>query len=284
MDISQIEALLAVCKIRNFTKAAEFLHISQSAVTARIKALEATLGKTLLDRDKRNVRLTQAGIAFLPYAERMLRIYEESKVTLQEEVDHHLIVSGPGSVWHYTYLQNMLDFREKHPSIAVKFLSYIDSSYMIRDLLLDGIVQLALRYDPPEHPKFTKKFLFEEEIILVSSKPRENFITRTDFYDQNYYHIEWGHPFPEWFRGIVGDAYIPPLQTDHSAIMLTMLLQGGGFGYLPRAIADPYIQTGQLYELPTEFTVPPSKVYAVYLTDNQDDPRIELGLEMLGIE
>lgn len=64
MDISQIEALLAVCKIRNFTKAAEFLHISQSAVTARIKALEATLGKTLLDRDKRNVRLTQAGIAF----------------------------------------------------------------------------------------------------------------------------------------------------------------------------------------------------------------------------
>ncbi|MCM3782574.1 LysR family transcriptional regulator [Neobacillus mesonae] len=284
MDISQIEAFLAVCKIRNFTKAAEFLHISQSAVTARIKALETTMGKILLDRDKRNVSLTHAGIAFLPYAERMLRIYEESKVTLQEELDHYLILSGPGSVWHYSYLQHLLEFRHEHPRVAVKFLSYIDSSYMIRDLLLDGMVQLTIRYDPPDHPKLSRKFLFEEEIILVSSKPRDIAITRADFYSHDYCHIEWGHPFPEWFNGMVGSGYIPYLQTDHSTIMLTLLLQGAGFGFLPRIVAEPYINSGHLYQLPSEFTIPSSKLYVLYLTENQADPRVQLGLKMLGVE
>ncbi|MEK3987526.1 LysR family transcriptional regulator [Paenibacillus sp. FSL K6-3166] len=68
MDLSQLEAFLAVCRIRNFTKASEHLHISQSAVTARIKALENSVGKVLLTRDNRNVSLTQAGISFVPYA------------------------------------------------------------------------------------------------------------------------------------------------------------------------------------------------------------------------
>ncbi|MGO4370923.1 LysR family transcriptional regulator [Paenibacillus sp. 2TAB19] len=62
MDMSQLEAFLAVSQTLNFTKASEHLHISQSAVTARIKALESAVGKPLFLRDNRNVSLTQAGV------------------------------------------------------------------------------------------------------------------------------------------------------------------------------------------------------------------------------
>ncbi|WP_256975891.1 LysR family transcriptional regulator [Paenibacillus sp. MY03] len=89
MELSQLEAFLAVCRVLNFTKASDHLHISQSAVTARIKALENSIGKVLFLRDNRNVTLTQAGIAFLPYAERMLHLFEESKLLWDPDIFRH---------------------------------------------------------------------------------------------------------------------------------------------------------------------------------------------------
>jgi DNA-binding transcriptional LysR family regulator len=284
MDLSQLEAFLSVCRILNFTKASEHLHISQSAVTARIKALENTIGKILFLRDNRNVSLTQAGIAFLPYAERIVRLFEESKVTLSEELENYIILSGPGSVWHYYYLQHILAFRQNHPKVAIKFLSYIDSSYMIRDLLLDGIVQVAIRYDPPDHPLLSKHFLFDDQNILVSAQKRESSISKDDFFTRDYCHIEWGSPFPEWFSSIVGAGYVPAIQTDHSTIMLTMLLQGAGFGFLPRFIAQPFLDSQTLFELQSEMDTPITKAYALYLTKNHDHSNVKLGLKMLGID
>ncbi|MUT64661.1 LysR family transcriptional regulator [Paenibacillus sp. NEAU-GSW1] len=282
MDFSQLEAFLAVCHTLNFTKASEHLHISQSAVTARIKALENSIGKTLFARDNRNVSLTQAGIAFLPYAERMLRLFDESKLTLSEQFERYVVLSGPGAVWHYQYLNHILSFRRDHPEVAIKFLSDIDSGYMIRDLLLDGAVHVAIRHEPPDHPKVSKALLFEDDILLVSAKEREP-VSRSDFFSQNYCHIEWGAPFPEWFAKIVGPGYIPALQTDHSTIMLTMLLQGSVFGFLPRSVAQPFLDERKLFELHYDVRPPTVRLYASYLTEKCEHDSVKLGLDLLGL-
>ncbi|EFM09474.1 transcriptional regulator, LysR family [Paenibacillus curdlanolyticus YK9] len=281
MDSSQLEAFLAICKTMNFTKAADYLHISQSAITARIKALETAMGKSLFSRNNRNVTLTKAGIAFYPYVERMLRLYEESKLTLSEQFDQAIVLSGPGSVWHYRYLPNILSFRRMHPNVAIKFLSDIDPGYMIRDLLLDGVVHVSIRFDPPDHPKVSKIQLFEDEILLVSAHPVSHPITGEDFRSSSYCHIEWGSPFPDWFAGIVGAGYIPALQSDHSAIMLTMLLQGAGYGFLPRSIAQPYLDSRQLFQLSCAFQIPTMTASAVYLTESQEQASVQLGLALL---
>lgn len=283
MDSSQLEAFLAICQIQNFTKAAEHLHISQSAVTARIKGLEAEIGKTLFQRDNRNVSLTRAGIAFLPYAERMIRLYEESKLTLSEQFEQQLILSGPGSVWHYRYLPNILAFRKAHPEVAIKFLSNIDPGYMIRDLLLDGVVHVSVRFDPPDHPKVSQLLLFEDPIVLVSALKREAPIGKSDFHSASYCHIEWGYPFPDWFASVVGAGFVPALHMDHSTIMLTMLLQGAGFGFMPLSIAQPYLEAQQLFRLSCEFETPTVKAYAQHLTEQQENPAVLLGLALLGV-
>lgn len=284
MDSAQLEAFIAVSKTLNFTKASEHLHISQSAVTARIKALELDVGKTLFLRDNRNVSLTSAGAAYLPFAERMLRLHEESKVTLSDEFEHRIVLSAPGSVWHYAYLQRIFRFRESHPKVAVKFLSYIDPDYIIRDLLLDGVVHVAIRFDPPEQAKVTRIPLFEDELLLVSARDRTAPVTARDFYSQAYCHIEWGQPFPDWFQSIAGPGFIPALQTDHSSIMLTMLLQGAGFGFMPRSIARPYLDDGRLVRLRAAFEPPALTAYALYLTERRDVAAVQLGLRLLGIE
>ncbi len=283
MDSSQLEAFIAVAHLLNFTKAAEHLHISQSAITARIKALEAAVGKELFQRDNRNVSLTQGGIAFYPYAERMLRLFEESKLTLSDTFEHSVVMSGPGSVWHYRYLSRILAFKRDNPQVAVKFFSHIDPSYMVRDLLLDGMVHLAIRFDPPEHPKVTRQLLFEDELLLVSKQPEAGVMRQEDFRSPDYCHLAWGAPFPEWFAELAGTGYVPALELDHSSIMLTILLQGDRFGFLPRAIAQPYLDSQTLFELSCAVKAPPIRAYATYLTDQRQSISVMLALRMLGL-
>src|SRR6185436_16280053 len=68
MELRQLEYFVAVAEEANFTRAAERVHISQSGVSAQIRALETHLGGPLFDRSGRVARLTEVGTVALPYA------------------------------------------------------------------------------------------------------------------------------------------------------------------------------------------------------------------------
>lgn len=70
MEIHQLRYLLAVADTSSFTKAAAALHVAQPGVSAQIRLLERELGQDLFDRSGRQVRLTDAGKAVIPYAPR----------------------------------------------------------------------------------------------------------------------------------------------------------------------------------------------------------------------
>src|SRR5918992_392117 len=67
--LPQIEAFLEVARRQNLSRAAEALFVSQPTLTARLQSLETSLGEQLFVRTRRGMRLTEAGEAFLPYAE-----------------------------------------------------------------------------------------------------------------------------------------------------------------------------------------------------------------------
>src|SRR5205823_4449411 len=68
MELRQLEYFVAVAEERNFTRAAERVHISQSGVSAQIRQLERELGADLFDRSARTATLTVAGKAALEHA------------------------------------------------------------------------------------------------------------------------------------------------------------------------------------------------------------------------
>jgi DNA-binding transcriptional LysR family regulator len=68
MELRQLEYFVAVAEEANFTRAAERVHISQSGVSAQVRALEAEVGAELFDRSARTARPTAAGAAALPHA------------------------------------------------------------------------------------------------------------------------------------------------------------------------------------------------------------------------
>ena len=70
MQLAQVEGFLEVARRQNISRAAEALFITQPALTARLRSLEAEVGSPLFRRGRRGMALTDAGRAFMPYAER----------------------------------------------------------------------------------------------------------------------------------------------------------------------------------------------------------------------
>ena len=78
MDILQLEHLIAVCEEGTFTRAAERVFRTQSAVSQSIRKLEEEIGTPLFARDMREVTLTETGKLTLEYARKMVRLRDEA--------------------------------------------------------------------------------------------------------------------------------------------------------------------------------------------------------------
>lgn len=87
MLLRHIRYLLAVAEHRNFTRAAEALHVSQPTLSQQIKQLEDVLGAPLFDRSGRTVRLTDAGEAYVRYARLALQDLEAAKRAMHDVQD-----------------------------------------------------------------------------------------------------------------------------------------------------------------------------------------------------
>lgn len=140
MELRQLEYFVAVAEEANFTWAAARVHVAQPAVSAQIARLERELGQRLLDRSRRETRLTAAGEAVLPHARAALNAVADVRVAVDELTQ---LVKGTvtlGTVTsHNVDIPTLLaDFHRAHP--AVEMTLSTDNS----DALIDGVRSGAL--------------------------------------------------------------------------------------------------------------------------------------------
>ncbi|MFE6223085.1 LysR family transcriptional regulator [Streptomyces sp. NPDC057854] len=145
MDLRQLEYFVAVAEERNFTRAAQRVHISQSGVSAQIRRLEQELGAELFDRSARSVTLTAAGEAALAHARAALASAEAVGRAVDEVTG---LVRGRltlGMVVGCTVtplFDALAAFRAAHPGVDV--LLHEDTSDRLVDGVRDGTADLAL--------------------------------------------------------------------------------------------------------------------------------------------
>src|ERR1700759_2079718 len=78
LDIATVQAFLLVADLQSFTRAAEALGTTQAAVSMKLQRLEAVLGKRLVERSPRAVRLTAEGTAFLANARALIEAHDRA--------------------------------------------------------------------------------------------------------------------------------------------------------------------------------------------------------------
>jgi DNA-binding transcriptional LysR family regulator len=143
--LPQIEAFLEVARRQNLSRAAEALFVSQPTLTARLQSLEAALGEQLFIRTRRGMRLTEAGDAFLPYAEHAVAALADGRERLAElrrGVAGRLVLGAPPTVSTYTLPALLARFSATHPGVQLAVKT--GTSEEILDMVLHDQVQLGI--------------------------------------------------------------------------------------------------------------------------------------------
>ncbi|WP_333769118.1 LysR family transcriptional regulator [Streptomyces sp. IBSBF 2435] len=169
MDLRQLEYFVAVAEERNFTRAAERVHISQSGVSAQIRQLERELGAELFDRSGRAARLTVAGKAALEHARAALAAAEAVGQAVGEVTD---VIRGRltvGMVIGCTVtplFDALARFHLAHPGVDVALVE--DTSEQLAEGVRDGGVDLALIGSAGEPPDVLDSFtVISERLVAV---------------------------------------------------------------------------------------------------------------------
>jgi DNA-binding transcriptional LysR family regulator len=149
MELRQLTHFVAVAEECHFTRAARRLHIAQSSLSASIQTLERELGAQLFVRDKRQVRMTDAGRALLVEARRAISTVtaaREAVAAVQGGLRGRVSVGLSRAVDHGHLMTALGRFHRAHPDVEV-VLSH-DTSARLFDQVRDGRLDLALLLVP----------------------------------------------------------------------------------------------------------------------------------------
>ncbi|MEJ9230318.1 LysR family transcriptional regulator [Peribacillus butanolivorans] len=267
MQFEQLEAFLAVVQTKNFTKASEILHVTQSTITNRIKVLEEHLGVLLFSRNNRHVDITLAGENFKQYAYRLveLKLESEKGIRIDGKFDSFLTIGSTHFLWEYILPPAVDEFRRDHPKTALRM--YTAHSIQVIQKMLDGIVDISVTFIEPNHNEIEVIPFFRNELVLVGSPSiiNEENLKIEQFDSYTYLHMDWGELFNKWFIKVFGNQH-PALQIDHASMFIKYLLKGEGIGFLSKSIARPLIQENKLKIIDLEVygEIPAQQIYILF--------------------
>jgi DNA-binding transcriptional LysR family regulator len=151
LDLARLRALRAVATYGTVTEAARALHCTPSAVSQHLAKLDRETGSTLLERDGRRLRLTEAGRVLVRHAGRVLAAVEEAEAALAA---HHTTVSGRLVIGSFpTACRGLVPpalrrLAHEHPLLAPELLE--SDPRVSLDLVDRGEIDVALVDDWPE--------------------------------------------------------------------------------------------------------------------------------------
>ncbi|MEH0152569.1 LysR substrate-binding domain-containing protein [Limibacter armeniacum] len=248
MTLHQIRYFLVLAQELHFWKTSEKVHLSQSSLSRQIQALEDELGVTLFERDKRNVKLTEAG-HFLKEQWHQL-IDEFDRVHLQAKKIHdgatgNISITYPGSI-AYNYLPELLNtFSECMPEVKIELMEPKDEDH--EHLLLNYLVDISFSRDLINNPSIQSEKLYTEQVCIVVPKnhwlTEENFQGIKDIEAERFILSGLHHTtfFASLLRQIFTNAGIEPnihIESDFGGMILNLVSKGLGISILPYSFKE----------------------------------------------
>lgn len=256
MDFGQIEAFVQVAAHRSFSRAAELLQLTQPSITARIQALERELGDELFERGGRGVRMTDAGLAFLPYVERILQTLREARDAVDEvrNVQAGSLRLGSAITISTYVLPGILHaFYRRHPGVDVVIRT--GRSEQVLSMLLADEVQVGL-VRSLTNPEVETIELYEDEIVLVA-EPNHRFAetgtaTVTEAAREPIVLFDRGSSYYGLINSFFRQAGVIPnvaMELDSLEATKRMVEEGLGVALVPLVTIERELESGMLIKI-----------------------------------
>jgi len=171
MLLRHIRYFIAVAQHRNFTRAAEALHVSQPTLSQQIRQLEDTLGVPLLDRSGREIQLTDAGAAYLHYAQRALQDLDEGSRAIHDVQALNrgtLRLAMTPTFTAYLIGPLLKDYNARYPKIALNILEMPQER--IEAMLNEDALDVGIAFDETHSADIEAQALFVEALAMVVGK------------------------------------------------------------------------------------------------------------------
>ena len=167
MELSQLEVFLAVARERTFSRAAEKLFRTQSAVSQTIRKLEDELGEALFDRSSREGVLTDSGRVLHEYAEKLLNLRSEAAESLVElrELQKGKLVIAANEFTALYLLPLLAEFRRVHPMIRITVQRALGSH--IPDDVLRHSAELGVLSYQPQDANLHSVVVYLDELVFI---------------------------------------------------------------------------------------------------------------------
>src|SRR5918999_3762851 len=122
MDLAELQVFLTVASERSFSRAAARLHRTQPAISQAVRRLEEDLGERLFDRSAKDGKLTEAGRVLLDYAQRLMRLAEETGSAGRDlrDLQRGRVLVGANEAAVHILLALIDKFREQVPRVQVE--------------------------------------------------------------------------------------------------------------------------------------------------------------------
>lgn len=168
MELRHLRYFIAVAEEKSFNKAAERLFISQPPLSRQIKQLEEEIGVTLIDRENRPLRLTEAGEFFYEHALQILKKSDDLRaMTIRKgSFDNSLSIGFVSSILYGILPRVIARFREVYPNIEIKL--YELNSWQQTQSLVDGKIDVGFGRLLFEDASIRRILLREESLVVAA--------------------------------------------------------------------------------------------------------------------
>jgi DNA-binding transcriptional LysR family regulator len=269
MNTQQLRYFLALADELHFWRTSEKVFITQSALSRHIKSLEQELGVRLFERDKRNVKLTDAGGFLKTELARILTDLESvsrhAKQIAAGEVGM-IRIGHPASITFSVLPEILLGLTQKHPNVIAQMIEV--DAVDVADALLTHKIDLAFNREVDESKELESKMLMTENFALVVSSDHR--INRAENIDLSDLKDEWfvlpslngKSEHVAQLKTIFSEAGFEPrvrFESDFGATLLGLVAKGLGISIMPYSYSHYLTEEVRFIKIPAT-----SSLYAIW--------------------
>lgn len=274
MELRHLRYFVVLADTLHFGRAAQCLHMSQPPLSVAIQQLEASVGTLLLTRSSKSVRLTAAGEALLPLAQRLLAQAQEAKRlahAVGEGLAGRLRVGFVGGMLFRGLAPALHRLRQTHPQLDASLIE-MNTQDQLQALLRDEL-DLALVHSPAHDPRMQSRSVLSEPFVLCLPEGHalalESEVALGALADEALVLFS-ASASPEYHAQILSvfaQAGLRPVirhEVRHWLSVVSMVAQGLGVALVPQSLSQSGL-AGVVYRAVLGAGLP-SQVHAVWLT------------------